>query len=125
MTPVPHVEIAPSWRRRVDRSGGPGACWPWRGALMTNGYGQTRVKFDGRWRGAGAHQVAYYVATGRWERKAEGRLVRHRCHNRPCCNPLHLVGGTHQDNANDRAERVARLRRPLPFLCLPVVGWAK
>jgi hypothetical protein len=72
---------------------------------MTNGYGQTRVRRDNRWCGAGAHQVAYYVATGRWERQADGRLVRHLCHNRLCCNPAHLVGGTPAENADDRVAR--------------------
>lgn len=100
-----NIEIAPSWHGRVDRSGGPNGCWPWTGGLMTNGYGQTRVKENGRWRGAGAHQVAYYLATGRWERKAEGRLVRHLCHRRRCCNPGHLRGGTVADNADDRQMR--------------------
>jgi hypothetical protein len=120
----PDIEIAASWRSRVDRSNGPAACWPWTGGCMTNGYGQTRIKENGRWRGAGAHQVAYYLATGRWERKADGRLVRHLCHYRRCCNPAHLIGGTHQDNADDRAALVARRRRALPFLVLPVVGVA-
>jgi hypothetical protein len=119
------IEIAPSWNGRVDRSGGASACWPWTGGLMTNGYGQTRVKMEGRWRGAGAHQVAYYLNTGRWERKADGRLVRHRCHHRPCCNPFHLVGGTHQDNAWDRVDLLMRRARPVPFLCLPVAGVAQ
>lgn len=92
---------------------------------MTNGYGQSRVCEGGRWRSAGAHQVAYYMATGRWERKAEGRLVRHMCHNRLCCNPAHLRGGTHADNSDDRAKRVRGLQQVVrnPFL-LPVVGIA-
>lgn len=118
------IEIPGSWRARVDRSGGPAACWPWRGALMTNGYGQTRVKMDGRWRGAGAHQVAYYVATGRWERRDEGRLVRHLCHNRVCCNPFHLRGGTPQSNAWDRHQRLQSGPLAMPILVLPVVGVA-
>lgn len=99
------IEIAPSWSGRVDRSAGPNGCWLWTGGLMTNGYGQTRVKENGRWRGAGAHQVAYYLATGQWERKAEGRLVRHLCHRRRCCNPAHLRGGTIAENAADRVAR--------------------
>lgn len=111
------IQIAPTWAVRVDRSGGANACWPWTGSTMTNGYGQTRVRKDGRWRGAGAHQVAYYQATGRWGRQSEGRLVRHLCHNRLCCNPAHLAGGTPAENADDRmARRHGRslLSRPTP-----------
>lgn len=122
------IQIAASWAERVDRRSGAAACWPWTGKLTGNGYGRTRVKENGQWRSAGAHQVAYYVATGRWERRSEGRLVRHLCHNRPCCNPRHLRGGTPLDNAFDRAERVSGQRLlPVvyPFLCLPVMGTAR
>lgn len=94
---------------------------------MTNGYGQTRVRMDGRWRSAGAHQVAYFLATGRWERKADGRLVRHLCHNRPCCNPAHLRGGTPLDNSWDRYMRLwgVDLKQGSPMsLRLPVSGVA-
>lgn len=95
---------------------------------MTNGYGQTRVKMDGRWRAAGAHQVANFLSTGRWERKSEGRLVRHLCHNRRCCNPAHLRGGTPLQNALDRYERKFGIDRygvlhTMPRI--PVVGIAK
>ena len=35
----------------------------------------------------------------------DGMIVRHTCDNRLCCNPDHLVLGTHADNARDRVER--------------------
>lgn len=121
------IEIAASWRSRVDRRGGPDACWPWRGGLGTHGYGATRIKENGRWRSAGAHQVAHYLASGRWERKAEGRQVRHLCHNRLCCNPAHLRGGTALENSWDRymRQRGVDLRQPFrATLTLPVAGVA-
>ena len=34
-----------------------------------------------------------------------GMIVRHTCDNRLCCNPDHLLLGTHADNARDRVER--------------------
>lgn len=122
------IEVAASWQGRVDRSAGPNGCWPWTGRLNDNGYGRTRVKENGRWRTAGAHQVAYYLATGRWERRSEGRLVRHLCHYRPCCNDHHLRGGTGLENAADRHARVAGRRLAplvLPFGVLPVVEIAQ
>lgn len=121
------IQIAASWAARVDRGAGPTGCWPWTGKLTDNGYGRSRVKENGGWRTAGAHQVAHYLATGRWERRSEGRLVRHLCHNRRCCNPAHLRGGTPLENAFDRAERRAgRDHVPvvLPFLVLQVAGVA-
>lgn len=92
---------------------------------MTGGYGASRVKMHGGWRSAGAHQIAHYVKTGRWERQAEGRVVRHLCHNPPCCNPDHLVGGSHQDNSDDQVARRLGIRlTPLRPLVLPVTGVA-
>ena len=35
----------------------------------------------------------------------DGMVVRHTCDNRKCCNPDHLILGTHADNARDREER--------------------
>ena len=35
----------------------------------------------------------------------DGMIVRHTCDNRLCCNPDHLILGTHADNARDRVER--------------------
>lgn len=32
-------------------------------------------------------------------------VVRHACDNPPCCNPLHLLGGTHADNVADKIRR--------------------
>lgn len=124
MSAHPLVRIAPSFNGKIDRSAGPSGCWPWTGSLTTNGYGQTRVWMDGRWRSAGAHQVAHYLKTGRWEKKAEGRLVRHLCHNRPCCNGAHLRGGTPLDNAADRHSRVLGAPSRDGWMCFPVVGVA-
>lgn len=87
---------------KVDRSGGPEACWPWTGARAWNGYGQFG---DG-----GQIHIASRVA---WELScgpiAEGLHVLHRCDNPPCVNPAHLFLGTHSDNMRDM---VAKGRLP-------------
>lgn len=89
------------WRTRfwskVQRAG-PDECWPWQGGTSDGGYGQ----FDRDGRKVGAHRVAYEAIHGALPR---GSVVRHRCDNPPCCNPRHLIVGTHQDNMNDRTAR--------------------
>lgn len=91
--------IAMRLNRRIDRSGGPEACWPWSGARTPAGYG---VIGRGR-RGEGmttAHRVALELQLGR--PLARDEVACHRCDNPPCCNPAHLFLGSAQANVNDK-----------------------
>lgn len=83
---------------RLDRSGGPGACWLWTGARSSSGYGTLKV--GGRT--VLAHRRAYELARGSI---APGLVVMHACDQRPCCNPAHLSLGSHRDNARDRSRK--------------------
>lgn len=47
------------------------------------------------------HRLVYAMFNGPI---GSGLVVRHLCHNPPCCNPAHLAIGTHADNARDREE---------------------
>ncbi len=73
-------------------------CWLWRAGKATDGYGS----FSMGGKPYPASRVAYMLAHGPIP---DGLIVRHRCDNPPCCNPRHLLTGTHRDNAMDRAIR--------------------
>jgi hypothetical protein len=79
-----HLTLVERIDRFRDRSGGPLACWLWRGELDRDGYGSVNI---GHGKHARAHRVAYEIAVGPIP---EGLVIDHRCRNRPCCNPSHL-----------------------------------
>ena len=70
-------------------------CWLWTKSVGSAGYGQVGVP------PYNAHVVSYALFNGTIE---VGKLVRHTCHNKSCCNPRHLKIGTQQDNWNDSEE---------------------
>jgi hypothetical protein len=91
---------------KVDRSGGPDACWPWLGSIA-NGYGQFRA--PGGRRIAQAHVFAWTLVNGPMP---PGRTCG--CHScdvrypegsiayRKCCNPAHVWPGSRGENNSDR-----------------------
>ena len=94
-------EFAAWFWSRVDKSGGPDACWPWLGPRLPTGYGQ--VSFRGQVRAT--HRLAWELTNGPIPEGEgyHGMCVLHRCDNPPCCNAnAHLWLGTAADNAADR-----------------------
>jgi len=77
-------------------------CWEWQGSKNTDGYGNFRIPQFGRVT-FGAHRVAYMLYNGDFP--DEGLVVRHKCDNPSCVNPLHLEKGTVSDNVRDAVER--------------------
>lgn len=74
-------------------------CLIWIGAQISYGYGHGHrdgIHFY-------AHRSAFEAANG--EGSAFGLVVRHQCDFPPCCNPDHLLSGTHLDNAADAKAR--------------------
>jgi hypothetical protein len=81
-------------RIETDASG----CWIWQGTADADGYGAIRVG-EKVWR---THRVTYTVIHGPIPR---GKVVRHKCDNARCCNPMHLEIGDHEDNTQDIVDR--------------------
>jgi HNH endonuclease len=77
---------------RVDTAGGPDACWPWRGTMGGNGYGNFSINGKKH----AAHRVAYELATG--ETINAPMELDHICRNRYCVNPRHLRPVTRKQN---------------------------
>ena len=92
---------------RVDRSGGPDACWPWTGTLNKQGYGQVAVGGGTR----RAHRIAFRLTHG----EPDGIVchdTQNGCATKACCNPCHLYDGTSKSNTEDRRAAGVSTSRP-------------
>lgn len=84
---------------KVDR-GTPDECWPWNRSARLGGYGQFMLAPRTPRIASRLAYVFHYAVP-----IPDGLLIRHKCDNPPCCNPLHLELGTHAENMRDMAER--------------------
>ncbi|EBO9780709.1 hypothetical protein ZD92_20245 [Salmonella enterica subsp. enterica] len=76
-------------------------CIEWQNYRSEDGYGIQKY----RGKTVKAHRLAYCQANGLELKDITGLVVRHKCDNPACINPLHLEIGTQADNNRDRAER--------------------
>ncbi len=98
------IGISDKLGSKIDRSGGPDACWPWTGYVNKCGYGVTCRTGN---KTVLVHRATFEKAHGPIP---EGLCVCHRCDNPPCQNLAHLFLGTHKENMEDR-ERKGRGNR--------------
>lgn len=54
-----------------------------------------------------------------FETLEEGEIARHKCHNRKCCNPEHLMKGSYKDNYYDSLDAYEKgnEKKRLPWFC--------
>lgn len=109
MTPA---DVERFWSK-VDRSGGPEACWPWIAGCTADGYGSIRLRISrGRWGSYRAPRVALFIASSLAD---SGTFVCHTCDNRRCCNPTHLFSATQAENLLDMRQKGRGSPMPRPI----------
>lgn len=85
--------------RSVDMRGGDREqCWPWTASLPSSG--RPTFTLDGK--KIIAYRLVYELTTGDI---LGDRLARHKCDNEVCCNPYHIVPGSHEQNMDDMKTR--------------------
>jgi hypothetical protein len=96
--PNTHAQRAKSISERfwekVDKTGGPNACWPWKAYGRRYGYFSTGSRTDGTRTLVLAHRMAYELQRGPIGKKE----IDHLCRNTLCVNPSHLEPVTHRVN---------------------------
>ncbi len=84
--------------KKVDKSGGPDACWLWTAGKSSRGYGTFCV--GGKT--FSTHRIAWLMAAGQ---VPHSFCVCHKCDVKICCNPSHFFLGTHADNMADKVSK--------------------
>lgn len=97
-----HRTLGQRFWAKVHRVNDATSCWNWLAGTQ-DGYG----KFNDGIRNERAHRVAYRLTYGAIPK---GQLIRHRCDNRKCCRPDHLLLGTIQHNMQDMMSRGRQAR---------------
>lgn len=105
-------EIQDRFWSRVDKGSAPDSCWNWTGSVSSAGYGLISGKLngqviEGRTASLLAHRVSWIMANGPIPTGSgyHGAVVMHRCDNRRCVNPQHLVIGTQHQNLRDMGDK--------------------
>lgn len=92
-------EVEARFWKKIDKKEDLISCWNWKAGKQSKGYGSFGV---GGGKTELAHRMAYEITFGSIP---DGLIVRHKCDNRTCCNPGHLLLGTIADNNRDTVMR--------------------
>jgi hypothetical protein len=85
--------------KHINMLRGKDRCWPWTGKLAANGRPYFTV--DGKKRLA--YDIVRELVTG--IPLPPDKMNRHTCDNKICCNPTHVIVGTHEENMLDMTSR--------------------
>ena len=110
--PKARLPLAVRLWKNIDKRA-PQECWPWTSERKVKGYGS--IGRGGRGGGnALAHRVVWELTHGPIPKSSDyhGMVVMHRCDNRLCCNPAHLVLGSQSDNVRDMDAKGRRVSVP-------------
>lgn len=78
----------------IDSNG----CWNYNN-ISKDGYGRLQVSIDGITKSLIAHRVMYYKYNNSYP-----SLIRHKCDNKKCVNPDHLIEGSVKENNLDKSK---------------------
>jgi hypothetical protein len=96
---------------RTDRCQGAPYCWHYTGRTNDAGYVEVSFSLDGKRNTVLLHRLLYVMNFGDI---LDGTIIRHaHCGDRACCNALHFMAGTTEDNAGDsvRDKTIGKRRR--------------
>jgi hypothetical protein len=92
------ISIDTRFWAKVDKSGGPLACWNWKATITKHGYGHFRMNGEM----VTSNRAAWTLVFGQIP---DGLSVLHHCDNPRCVNPAHLFLGTNLDNSRDMVSK--------------------
>jgi len=87
-----------SFSHKIPTTSTAQGCLEWLGTIRPDGYGRFAYKELQTL----PHIYAYEREFGK---QPKGTVIRHKCDNRKCVNPDHLLSGTHADNVADKVSR--------------------